>query len=67
MTKRLMLALVAVALFVLLAVMPVSAESNLTQEQIAAMAADRPHITIMATDDTNYYVGETIEFSGDNT
>ncbi|MDD1691206.1 MAG: PGF-CTERM sorting domain-containing protein [Methanoregula sp.] len=67
MKKRLTFALVTVALFALLAIMPVSAESNLTQEQIAAMAADRPHITIMAAGDTEYYVGETIEFSGDNT
>jgi PGF-CTERM protein len=67
MTKRLTLGLVAVALFSLLAIMPVSGESNLTQEQIAAMAADRPHITIMTAVDTDYNVGEAIEFSGDNT
>lgn len=67
MTKRLTLALVTVALFTLLAIMPVSAGSNLTNEEIAAMAADRPHITIMAAGDTDYYVGETIEFLGENT
>ncbi|MFA6331862.1 MAG: hypothetical protein WCX22_02815 [Methanoregula sp.] len=67
MTKRLTLALVAVTLFSLLAVMPVFAGSNLTNEEIAAMAADRPHITIMTAGDTNYYAGETIEFLGDNT
>lgn len=67
MTKRISPALVAVALVALLAVMPALAESNLTNEQIAAMAADRPYITIMAAGDQDYYVGETIEFLGDNT
>ncbi|MDD1685822.1 hypothetical protein [Methanoregula sp.] len=65
MIPRLTLALVAVALFALLAVMPVSAESNLTQEQIAAMVADRPYITVMDRIDPNYIPpADTIDSNG---
>ncbi|MCK9630913.1 MAG: PGF-CTERM sorting domain-containing protein [Methanoregula sp.] len=67
MTERLTLALVAIALFTLLAVMPVLAESNLTDEQIAAIMAARPYIMVMTAGDQNYDVGETIEFFGNNT
>jgi hypothetical protein len=66
-TKQLTPALVVFALFALLAIMQVSAGSNLTNEEIAAMAGSRPHITIMAAGDTDYNIGETIELSGDNT
>jgi hypothetical protein len=67
MTKGLIRDLIVFALFTLLAIMPVSAGSNMTNEEIAAMAGSRPHITIMAAGDTDYYVGDTIEFFGDNT
>lgn len=65
MTKRFTPVLIAVALFALLAIMPVSAGSNLTNEEIAAMVADRPYITVMDRIDPNYIPpADTIDSNG---
>lgn len=65
MKQRLTPALVAVTLFALLAIMPVSSGSNLTNEEIAAMVANRPYITVMDRIDPKYIPpADTVDSNG---